>query len=712
LGALVALFLLVFVGLLYLTGYKNFFYDEWDFVTQDRPWDLNLLLLPHNEHWSTIPILVWKLLFVSIGIRSHIPYEAALLVVHVVAALLLFLLVRRRSGDLPAFAAAVTLLVLGAGAKDITWAFQIGFVGSVAFGLLAMLLLDGSPPFPRRALPASAALLGSLMCSGVGLAFIAAVAIELLADRPRRRFLLVLAVPVAAFAIWFVEYGSGLPGTPGAPCPTCAPTGFRADVHTGPIGVSYMESLASFLKTGLDASTAGIFGSAALWTPLLVIVATLVVAHLFLQRKVFPWQIGMAAGAIAWFTLVGLGRAQNGPGDATDPHYVYVGIVFLLPIVADAARDLPWRGLSRPLLIAGFGLCLLGNVTLLRGDATNQINLMRFQNAELQTVEVYRGAPDMDLSRSLDDAIMPQLSARSYFAATDALGSPVPRLTSSVLGALPSDAVDREMINLFGEAMTATADGARSTAGLPCQDIDASRGSSFDFVVPAGERIALDSAKDGAAFLSLGFMNPAPSKPLRQVLLSQATREWIYVPNTGQTASWHLLVQTFDMGVVRRVCSTAALRFEQSNNNTFRVEVASFTLGNGWSSVVDPLAISQRSAKVSSGTPPPNGAFGTDFVPGPGVYDIWYRARVIRNTATTPEIIFTLTDVTGQKYSASGTFAANQATTTYRWLLVDTNVVPSSGHSLRFQINIQTRLSTDWFVDEAIMVPAGTPPPA
>ena len=31
----------VFTSLLYLTAYKNFFYDEWDFVTKERPWDLN-----------------------------------------------------------------------------------------------------------------------------------------------------------------------------------------------------------------------------------------------------------------------------------------------------------------------------------------------------------------------------------------------------------------------------------------------------------------------------------------------------------------------------------------------------------------------------------------------------------------------------------------------------------------------------------------------
>src|SRR5205823_2030072 len=171
-----------------------------------------VLLLPHNGHWSTIPVSVWKVLFVVVGLRSHIPYQAAVLVVHVAAVLFLFALIRRRSGDLPAFAAALILLVLGSGAEDIVWAFQIGFTGSVAFGLLAMLLLEGNPPFPGRLVPASAALIASLMCSGAGLVFLVALGVELGLDVRRRRFLLALVAPVAAYIEWFLAYGIGPAG--------------------------------------------------------------------------------------------------------------------------------------------------------------------------------------------------------------------------------------------------------------------------------------------------------------------------------------------------------------------------------------------------------------------------------------------------------------------------------------------------------------------
>jgi hypothetical protein len=48
---------------------------------------------------------------------------------------------------------------------------------------------------------------------------------------------------------------------------------------------------------------------------------------------------------------------------------------------------------------------------------------MRIQKAELRTLELFRGAPDIALDRQLDDSIVPQLTASRYFAAIDELGS-------------------------------------------------------------------------------------------------------------------------------------------------------------------------------------------------------------------------------------------------------------------------------------------------
>jgi hypothetical protein len=701
----------VFTVVLRLTDYKNFYYDEWDFITQNRTWDLKALFLPHNEHWSTIPILVWKLLFALVGLRTHIPYEGALLATHVTAVLLMFVLVRRHSGDLPAFAAALTLLVLGSGATDITWAFQLTWVASVAFGLAAILLLDGNPAFPGRMIAASAALLCSLMCSGVGLAFLVAIGAELVVDRRRWRFLLAVVVPVIAFGVWFVFFGAGLAGTPGAPCPTCSPTGFRADVHRGPIGLSYLLTLATFVKSGLDGAAAGIFGSGTPWPPLIIVIAALVGIHWYRKRTIPSIQVGLAAGAIAWFAIVGLGRVQHGTGYATDSHYVYVGVVLLLPIVADVASELPWRGVWRPLLTAAFALALVGNVTLLHDQTGGQVDLMKTENAELQTVAAFRGAPDMAMQKSLDDTIMPQLSPGPYFAAVDDLGSPVPNATVDSLHQLSDKAVDGEMVNLFGDALTVAPDSSRTTEGLQCQNIDPSKGSTMDFQVPDGQWLVLEPNNNGDAYLSIGFISAPPSKPLRQAHLTAGTPVWVHLPDTGKQIDWRLRVQVIDANV-GRVCGTTALRVGQTPNNSFSANAESFTLGTGWSSVVDVSASGGHAAKAASGSRPAGGAFGVEFLPTPGAYDIWYRMKVSSNSGTAPQLLLTLTDATAQAYIVSTAFSPSQANTRYDWILVASHVTPTKGHLMRFQMNISGNLTTDWYFDEAVMVPAGSPTPS
>jgi hypothetical protein len=67
-----------------------------------------------------------------------------------------------------------------------------------------------------------------------------------------------------------------------------------------------------------------------------------------------------------------------------------------------------------------------------------------------------------------------------------------------------------------------------------------------------------------------------------------------------------------------------------------------------------------------------------------------------------------LTDVTANAYVASKTVKPSEANTAYSWLQVASNVIPPGVHRVRFQINTSGALSTDWYVDEAIMVPAGS----
>jgi hypothetical protein len=559
---LVALSLVTFAGVLYLTRYMNFFYDEWDFVTGYRPGQTTSILLPHNEHWSTIPILIWKLLFAVVGLKSHVPYEAVALAAHVACVLLLFALIKRRSGDLPAFGAALILLVLGSGSTDIIWAFQLTWTLSIALGLLAMLLIESSPPVMSRWRVAviSAALLCSLMSSGIGLSFLAAVTVQLLADSRRRGYLLAVIVPFGAYIAWFVAYGARLTGTPGALCPTC-PTAFGADVRS--IGPGYAANVFEYASVGLKAAAGGVLGLPGIVgqiVPALVVV--LLAVHWYRQGRVESWELGLVAGLLAQFTLIGLARARFSLLGAADSHYVYVGVVYFLPLIANALKGLPWRGLWRPALTSVFAIAILANGILLVSRATGSTDTMRTENAELRIVELFRGAPDMALNRPLDSVIMPQLTASTYLAAIDDLGSPVPTSTPNSLADLPANSVDKEMLALFGDGLKVTTGGQASTQGLACQKITTSAGSIIDLQAPEGGEIVIAASTAGQGSISLGLMQaPLASLYLREVQIPAATLVQVQLPDTGRPVSWRVRLVTSTVGELQ-VCGAQNLQLQ------------------------------------------------------------------------------------------------------------------------------------------------------
>jgi hypothetical protein len=687
---------LVVVGwILYVTSYKDFYFDEWDFIVFRRPWTLQVFILPRFYYMSAIPILIWKLLFVAAGLRSYVPYEATLLVTHVAVVLLFFALIRKHSGVLPAFAASATLLVFGAGSYDIVFAFQICFVGAIAFGLVAMLLIQNTSHFPRRVIAISLALTAGLMCHVLELAFVVAIFIEVGTDARRRRLLLALVAPVVAFLTWYVIFDTGsIAGTPGV----------STELLRGPAGLALISGLAGFVLAGAEATAAAAFGfGGQVDIAALAFLAVLSIWTWSRQDKVGSWQLGMVAGLLTFFLLTGLGRLQFGVSYASQSRYIYVGAVFLSPLFAHAVRGLPWRGMWRPALSLVFAAILVANVIQLQAAARSQVELMTVENAELQTVEFFRGAPDMSMGNLIDARTMWALHAGEYLAARDELGSPVAPLPASNLPNLPSWAVDRVMVNLFGDRLTLSSSSSESL-NLPCRNVDSSTASTLEFQVPDNQTLTLQPTQAGYADLFLGFLNPPASPSLKRIDLQASEPLFLHVPNTGKPVVWQLWIRTTDVGTLR-VCSDVAPMVTRLSR--YVDPAASFTPGQGWSYVFDAASSNHWASKASAGTPGPEGAFGASFIPTPGVYDIWYRVRVADNSVKTPEMLLTIVDIDASRYMSAASFSPNQVGTAYRWVLVASNVTPATNHPMRFQTNIAAQLSTDWYIDEAAMVPAG-----
>lgn len=188
--------------LLWMGSYRWFLGDEWSFLA-DRSVSLDLFR-PHNQqHWVTLPVLVYRGLYSIVGLRVYWPYQLVVIALHLTAAALLRV-VMRRAGVGPWIATVVAgmFVLLGPAEDNILWAFQITFVGSLVLGITQLILADHPGPIDRRDWIGLGVGLAALMVSGQSPSLIFAVG---LACVLRRRWAAAVmhTVPLAVvFMAW------------------------------------------------------------------------------------------------------------------------------------------------------------------------------------------------------------------------------------------------------------------------------------------------------------------------------------------------------------------------------------------------------------------------------------------------------------------------------------------------------------------------------
>jgi hypothetical protein len=405
----IAFAVLVGVVLLVATRTYLWYFDEWDFILAAPTWDAGSVLQPHNEHPAMLLRLVYALLLNTVGLRSYAPYMAILLALHATSAVLLFEVIRRRAGDLVGMAAAVLLLVLGAGWENLLWAFQIGFVGSVASGLAMILVLD-RPAGRRRGALTALWVAASLMFSGVGLAFLVFAAVLIGVQRARWKEAIWLAPVVVLLAIWLVAYGGS--GAQVNPPPTAA------NIVLVPIYAAY----------GAGAAAAGLLGLGAALGPYVGFLALgALVWRWWRHHELTPFAIAAAAALISFYVIVGASRAQLGYQQSAAGRYVYEGALFWLLLLGDVARDLPWRGTWRPALAACLFLATFNSSVLLFEYTVAKTAQMDRERQDLYALAYVRTVPCVSVTGSVDPLVMPQVrNPLQYWAAVDRFGSPTP----------------------------------------------------------------------------------------------------------------------------------------------------------------------------------------------------------------------------------------------------------------------------------------------
>jgi hypothetical protein len=409
----IAALVLILAGCL-LVGFEarhlTFSADDWAFVLDRRGFSADVFLQPQNEHLSALPVLAFKVLLQVFGANSYVPFMALLLFVHGVACVLLYVLARRRVGPWAALVPAAILVVLGPAWEDLLWAFQVGYIGSVAAGLGMVLCLERRDQ--RGDVAAGALLVVSLLCSSIGLGMLVLAAVLLMLDRPLVwRRLLVVGVPLVLYAVWYAAYG----------------------VQASSAGIVHVPVYVFQALSAALASVTGLAQADALYGQLIAVVA-IVLLVFYLVRGGRPQALAWAALAAAaglWAAtrlshLSSFGAAR----DAAQSRYQYPGVALvLLAVVSIASGWRPTRQ-SGALLSAAALAVIVANITMLDQRAGDQRKSSAYTAAEAGAMEVARNvvAPDFTpvnlLNVGFTGGGLSGVSAGPYFSAIDAFGSP------------------------------------------------------------------------------------------------------------------------------------------------------------------------------------------------------------------------------------------------------------------------------------------------
>jgi hypothetical protein len=373
----------------------GFHYDEWDFVLGRRGLSADTLLEGHNGHLSVLPVIYYKVMLQVVGLEHHWVLRVVLAGAHAAVGVLVYALLRPRTGNSGGLIGAVLVLFLGAAWENLVWAFQIGFVGSVLFGLGALLALDRRT---RRAnVVAAACLAAALGCSSVGVPFVIAAAVELALDRRWRRLMLVIGPPVLLYGLWYVGWGG-------------------SDISASNLSAAppYVFTMAASAAAGL----AGLSGTEAGAALALLAVGALVL--LTTDRTPSPRFAGLLAAALALWVLTALARAQYAEAGAS--RYVYPSAVLLVLLFGEAFAGLRVPRSSRVAVAALVALAAGGGLAALERGAGGLRTLTTAAAPRLAALEIagVSAAPGYQP----DPGREPQVTAGPYLSAVAEFGSP------------------------------------------------------------------------------------------------------------------------------------------------------------------------------------------------------------------------------------------------------------------------------------------------
>jgi len=542
--------------LLFFNRRDYFFADEWDFVLRRGLTHAELgLFTPHNEHWSTIPILVFRTVFHFAGARSYLPYLLPMLALHLAVAHLIWrTMLRVGVGPLLSTTLVGMFVVLGAGYQHLLWAFQVSQSGSLFFGWAMIMVVDRERPSWRS--DALGWLFGvlSLLCSGVGVPMVLAAALLVAFRSGLRPAVRCASVPALVYLSWYVAVGhSGYNGQNG--------------------GGGFLDSLAALPHltwVGLTHVFEATFGVAGLGGVLVVALAGYLLRGQRRMREggVQAVVVATALTTIAFYALVVSGRTALGEQGATASRYLYIAVALLLPAIGLALTELD-NWLHVPWSVAAGVVILLAvyNVGELRSyAATNYTVQPAVQRRVIAAAQLARTQPV--IAALVEPTYDPDISIQALRRLDRAGDLPAgPPATPAEL----LEAARYLQVSLTEAPLYAPSAAPRLVrfAGLPgaagdpgCVTFDpAGTTTRLYLAVPSGGgSLSVTSEAGGSMQVTL---NPGASSPLgseRPLALAASRTEWLNIATAEGTPTLTLPAQSGQVRVCGLPGAQAAVR--------------------------------------------------------------------------------------------------------------------------------------------------------
>ena len=394
---------LIAARLLSLSTGRTFFFDEWSFVVGRSDWSWETLLTGHNGHPSVFPSIIYLTLLQLFGLANFSVFLLTGIVMHLTVCALAAVLIHRRLGALAGLAGFIAFGLLGTGWQNSLWPFQVGFMGSIAGFLAALILLD-TPSKSQAAISATPTSVGASMCivysvmsSGVGLAAIAGISLWVVLKWSYFRSSWWVPLPaVITYGLWYITYGGG------------------QGASFTPLAVPrYVAESAAF-------ATGGLFGLDLFWGALFAGFALAALGSQLVRRRLSASAIWVPAFGflLTFWGLTAISRGAFGEPGAS--RYVYVGVIVG---VVGACYSFPVSEFSKSLFVSLAIASVVATSSMLTAGAGG----LRYEGEMMRTllawVDVHGERMPADLI--IDERHSPQLTVAGYRHATSAFkGTP------------------------------------------------------------------------------------------------------------------------------------------------------------------------------------------------------------------------------------------------------------------------------------------------